>query len=191
MKKLLFSILIVLGLFLIGCGKDNKEGEIEVSNTDDNKGRIIFVIQDKKVFSLDPKEQDPVKQIEPFYPDGEDTFLLEQDKLFEKALKSKEDFIKYFPNLREKVKKLVTENFEDIKNEFIQSGRNRFLINYENSFYDFIKNNKELREYIPEEKIKEIISEEEEKSQDNDISTTEIMVVRINEYIANKLRGKI
>lgn len=191
MKKLLFSILIVLGLFLIGCGKDNKEGENEVSNTDDNKGRIIFVIQDKKVFSLDPKEQDPVKQIEPFYPDGEDTFLLEQDKLFEKALKSKEDFIKYFPNLREKVKKLVTENFEDIKNEFIQSGRNRFLINYENSFYDFIKNNKELREYIPEEKIKEIISEEEEKSQDNDISTTEIMVVRINEYIANKLRGKI
>lgn len=191
MKKLLFSILIVLGLFLVGCGKDNKEGETEVSNTDDNKGRIIFVIQDKKVFSLDPKEQDPVKQIEPFYPDGEDTFLLEQDKLFEKALKSKEDFIKYFPNLREKVKKLVTENFEDIKNEFIQSGRNRFLINYENSFYDFIKNNKELKEYIPEEKIKEIISEEEEKSQDNDISTTEIMVVRINEYIANKLRGKI
>ena len=42
-----------------------------------------------------------------------------------------------------------------------------------------------------QEKIKEIISEEEEKSQDNDISTTEIMVVRINEYIANKLRGKI
>ena len=191
MKKLLFSILIVLGLFLIGCGKDKKEGETEVSNTDDNKGRIIFVIQDKTVFSLDPKEQNPVKQIEPFYPDGEDTFLLEQDKLFEKALKSKEDFIKYFPNLREKVKKLVTENFEDVKNEFIQSGRNRFLINYENSFYDFIKNNKELKEYIPEEKIKEIISEEEEKSQDNDISTTEIMVVRINEYIANKLRGKI
>ena len=46
MKKLLFSILIVLGLFLVGCGKDNKDDGKESTLSVEDKSRPRIELQD-------------------------------------------------------------------------------------------------------------------------------------------------
>ena len=147
MKKLLFSILIVLGLFLVGCGKDNKDDGKENTLSAEDKSRPKLEWQDTSF------EGKPVKEIVIIPAEKE-----EQDKLFEKALKSKEDFAKNFPYLSdEDVEQAFTElsSIDREKNfEYFDYGKE--VINLENTYQEFVKNDKFLREYITENEIKEL-----------------------------------
>ena len=150
MKKLLFSILMVLGLFILGCGKDGETGSI-LSKED--KSRPKLELQD---VNFDGKT---VKQIVIIPADEE-----EQAKLYERALKSQEEFAKTFPNLQEEAKTTI---FEGLRSK---SRNSEFFIfvskmtNLENTYQDFIKNNKELRNYISEKDIEELYNVLEHKA---------------------------
>lgn len=158
MKKLLFSILIILGLFLIGCGKEKSE----INNSASNE------IKEEKNFDNRPKielididfQGKVVKQIIIVNADEE-----EQNKLFEKASKSLKDLIDYFPDyfadMNTEDKDFYYSYFSDLKNKSKENADNnqnytdeKFDLNTSNSFYFFLRNNKELREYIPEDEIK-------------------------------------
>ena len=148
MKKLLFSILIVLGLFLVGCGK-NKETE-NISESFD-KSKIRLEIQDVDVIENNGEKR-IVKQI--IIIPADET---EEDKIFKEALESKEKLMKIFPDLTEK----QAENaFEAIKSQMdawntIPENTKR-LVNLENSYQNFVKNSKDLREYMTEQQIEKL-----------------------------------
>lgn len=150
MKKLLFSILMVLVLFILGCGKDGETGSI-LSKED--KSRPKLELQD---VNFDGKT---VKQIVIIPVDEE-----EQAKLYERALESQEEFAKTFPNLQEEAKTTI---FEGLRSK---SRNSEFFIfvskmtNLENTYQDFIKNNKELRNYISEKDIEELYNVLEHKA---------------------------
>ena len=133
MKKLLFSILIILGLSIIGCGKGGETGSV-LSKED--KSRPKLELQD---VNFDGKT---VKQIVIIPADEE-----EQAKLYERALESQEEFAKTFPNLQEEAKTTI---FEGLRSK---SRNSEFFIfvskmtNLENTYQDFIKNNKDARKY--------------------------------------------
>ncbi|WP_339033245.1 hypothetical protein [Fusobacterium animalis] len=145
-------------LFLIGCGKEKSE----INNSASNE------IKEEKNFDNRPKielididfQGKVVKQIIIVNADEE-----EQDKLFEKASKSLKDLIDYFPDyfadMNTEDKDFYYSYFSDLKNKSKENADNnqnytdeKFDLNTSNSFYFFLRNNKELREYIPEDEIK-------------------------------------
>lgn len=178
MKKLLFSILIILGLFLIGCGKDNKDDGKENTLSVEDKSRPKLEWQDTSF------EGKPVKEIVIIPAEKE-----EQDKLFEKALKSKEDFAKNFPYLSdEDVEQAFTElsSIDREKNfEYFDYGKE--VINLENTYQEFVKNDKFLREYITENEIKELYDTLQHKK----LGQADFKIQKFNDYfIKSKILKK-
>jgi hypothetical protein len=101
------------------------------------------------------KDGKTVKQIVIIPADEE-----EQAKLYERALKSQEEFVKTFPNLQEKYKESIFQGLKNAEENNQKDGDYYILVteltNLENTYQEFIKNNKELRNYMSEEKIKDL-----------------------------------
>lgn len=144
MKKLLFSILIVLGLFLVGCGKDNKDDGKENTLSAEDKSRPRIELQD---VNFDGKT---IKQIVVIPADE-----IEEKELFEKAIKSKEDFFDNFPNLTDK-ERTYNELTQYIEKNFLPNVV-KFNINLENSWNTFIKNSNDLRKYLSDQEINDLL----------------------------------
>ena len=146
MKKFLLSILLLLGLFIVGCDKsENNETKEEVIENFD-KGRPKLEVQDVEVIFEDHfnkiilgKNKDTVlikKQIVVIPADE-----IEEEKLFEKALKSKEEFKKYFPDF---TYYLDENDLERFFNVFKEDKEFRKIINLENSYENYLNYNSGL-----------------------------------------------
>lgn len=155
MKKLLFSVLMILGLFILGCGKNGETGGI--FSTED-KGRTKLEIQDVEVTERNG-EKKVVKQIVVIFPETE-----AENELFKKALQNakegKEKLSQSFPDLTEQQISDVYDVLEYQTNNFTTENIHenvKKLINLENSYYNFVKNSKELRQILSEEQINKIV----------------------------------
>lgn len=179
MKKLLFSILMVLGLFVVGCGKDGETGGI-FSAEDKSRPKLIW--QDT---NFDGKS---VKEIIVVLADKE-----AEDKLFEKALKSQEEVAKTFPFLTEEEVEQVYKDLIEEKNgsKFVGDipyyDYAKSLYNLENSYKEFIRNDKFLREYISEEEIQKLYNSLEHKK----LGQADFKIQKFNDYfIKSKILNK-
>lgn len=165
MKKIMFSILIVLGLFILGCGKDGKTDGI--FSTED-KSRPKLELQD---FSFDGKT---IKQIVVIPADE-----AEENKLFEEAMQSQENFNKVFSYLTDKQ---MNDGFNMIKGQiernFVRQS-DKSAINLENSYNNFIETNQELRKYMSEKDISEL----KEYLKNKSVGTADIKIENFNDFL--------
>lgn len=168
MKKLLFSILIVLGLFLVGCGKDNKDDGKESTLPIEDKSRPRIELQD---VSFDGKT---IKQIVVIPADE-----AEENKLFEEAMQSQENFNKVFSFLTEKQ---ANDGFNMIKGQiernFVRQS-DKSAINLENSYNNFIETNQELRKYMSEKDINDL----KEFLKNKSVGTADIKIENFNDFL--------
>jgi hypothetical protein len=168
MKKLLFSILIVLGLFLVGCGKDNKDDGKESTLSVEDKSRPRIELQD---VSFDGKT---IKQIVVIPADE-----AEENKLFEEAMQSQENFNKVFSFLTEKQ---ANDGFNMIKGQiernFVRQS-DKSAINLENSYNNFIETNQELRKYMSEKDINDL----KEFLKNKSVGTADIKIENFNDFL--------
>ena len=168
MKKLLFSILIILGLFLVGCGKDNKDDGKENTLSVEDKSRPRIELQD---VSFDGKT---IKQIVVIPADE-----AEENKLFEEAMQSQENFNKVFSFLTEKQ---ANDGFNMIKGQiernFVRQS-DKSAINLENSYNNFIETNQELRKYMSEKDINDL----KEFLKNKSVGTADIKIENFNDFL--------
>lgn len=168
MKKLLFTILIVLGLFLVGCGKDNKDDGKESTLPIEDKSRPRIELQD---VSFDGKT---IKQIVVIPADE-----AEENKLFEEAMQSQENFNKVFSFLTEKQ---ANDGFNMIKGQiernFVRQS-DKSAINLENSYNNFIETNQELRKYMSEKDINDL----KEFLKNKSVGTADIKIENFNDFL--------
>lgn len=168
MKKLLFSILIVLGIFLVGCGKDNKDDGKESTLPIEDKSRPRIELQD---VSFDGKT---IKQIVVIPADE-----AEENKLFEEAMQSQENFNKVFSFLTEKQ---ANDGFNMIKGQiernFVRQS-DKSAINLENSYNNFIETNQELRKYMSEKDINDL----KEFLKNKSVGTADIKIENFNDFL--------
>lgn len=168
MKKLLFSILIALGLFLVGCGKDNKDDGKESTLPIEDKSRPRIELQD---VSFDGKT---IKQIVVIPADE-----AEENKLFEEAMQSQENFNKVFSFLTEKQ---ANDGFNMIKGQiernFVRQS-DKSAINLENSYNNFIETNQELRKYMSEKDINDL----KEFLKNKSVGTADIKIENFNDFL--------
>ena len=163
MKKFLLSILLLLGLFIVGCDKsENNETKEEVIENFD-KGRPKLEVQDVEVIFEDhfnkiilEKNKDTIlikKQIVVIPADE-----IEEEKLFEKALKSKEEFKKYFPDF---TYYLDENDLERFFNVFKEDKEFRKIINLENSYENYLNYNSGLYLDNKDEELAKYMSSQE------------------------------
>lgn len=168
MKKLLFNILIILGLFLVGCGKDNKDDGKESTLSVEDKSRPRIELQD---VSFDGKT---IKQIVVIPADE-----AEENKLFEEAMQSQENFNKVFSFLTEKQ---ANDGFNMIKGQiernFVRQS-DKSAINLENSYNNFIETNQELRKYMSEKDINDL----KEFLKNKSVGTADIKIENFNDFL--------
>ena len=111
MKKLLFSILMVLGLFILGCGKDGETGNILPI---EDKSRPKFVIKEIDYTWSDGTVR-KVNQINVIPADEK-----EEIELFKKVIRNenKEEFFKTFPYLSNSSEEMKERGFLAVYNAF-------------------------------------------------------------------------
>ena len=163
MKKFLLSILLLLGLFIIGCDKSEKNEIKEEVIENFDKGRPKLEVQDVEVIFEDHfnkiilgKNKDTVlikKQIVVIPADE-----IEEEKLFEKALKSKEEFKKYFPDF---TYYLDENDLERFFNVFKEDKEFRKIINLENSYENYLNYNSGLYLDNKDEELAKYMSSQE------------------------------
>ena len=163
MKKFLLSILLLLGLFIIGCDKSEKNEIKEEVIENFDKGRPKLEVQDVEVIFEDhfnkiilEKNKDTIlikKQIVVIPADE-----IEEKKLFEKASKSKEEFKKYFPDF---TYYLDENNLERFFNVFKEDKEFRKIINLENSYENYLNYNSGLYLDNKDEELAKYMSSQE------------------------------
>lgn len=163
MKKFLLSILLLIGLFIIGCDKSEKNDIKEEVIENFDKGRPKLEVQDVEVIFEDHfnkiilgKNKDTVlikKQIVVIPADE-----IEEEKLFEKALKSKEEFKKYFPDF---TYYLDENDLERFFNVFKEDKEFRKIINLENSYENYLNYNSGLYLDNKDEELAKYMSSQE------------------------------
>jgi lipoprotein len=163
MKKFLLSILLLLGLFIIGCDKSEKNEIKEEVIENFDKGRPKLEVQDVEVIFEDhfnkiilEKNKDTIlikKQIVVIPADE-----IEEEKLFEKASKSKEEFKKYFPDF---TYYLDENNLERFFNVFKEDKEFRKIINLENSYENYLNYNSGLYLDNKDEELAKYMSSQE------------------------------
>lgn len=186
MKKLLFSILMVLGLFILGCGKDGETGNILPI---EDKSRPKFVIKEIDYTWSDGTVR-KVNQINVIPADEK-----EEIELFKKVIRNenKEEFFKTFPYLSNSSEEMKERGFLAVYNAFKKNDERLFsynskYVNLENSYNEFIINSKELRNILEEETINKINN----SFKNYDYGSTDVKVGAFNTYfIKQTFKDKI